>query len=79
MSEQQKTLLVIGVVAVVLLLLFFGGSAILGPFFGNPIHDSVFNPSRPAPPRVVSPPLTEEQRERMRERVRQHRERRGAG
>ncbi len=78
MSEQQKTLLVFGVVVVVLLLLFFGGSAILGPFFGNPINDSVFNP-KPAPPRVVAPPLTEEQRERFRERVRQHRERRGAG
>jgi hypothetical protein len=78
MSEQQKKLLVFGVLVVVLLLLFLGGSAILGPFFGNPIHDSVFNP-KPAPPRVVAPPLTEEQRERMRERVRQHRERRGAG
>jgi hypothetical protein len=77
-NESQKKVVIFAVAVVVLLLLFFGGSAILGPFFGNPIHDSVFNP-KPAPPRVVAPPLTEEQRERFRERVRQHRERRGAG
>ncbi len=77
MSEFHKQLLVIGVVVVVLLLLFLGGSAILGPFLGNPINDSVFNP-KPALPRVAAPPLTEEQRERMRERMRQHRERRGS-
>ncbi len=83
MSELEKKLGIAGIAGGVVFLLLLGGWAIVGPFLRPHVSHPVF---APAPSRVVAPaaPLTDEQRERLRElrernreRVRQFRESRG--
>jgi hypothetical protein len=74
MRESEKHLVVVGVVGVTFLLLLLGGWAIVRPFVRpHVVTHPVFGPA-PSRVRVVSP-MTEEQRDAIRQRQREFRER----